>query len=114
MKYTFHGKEYRAQLEVTDWRISPSKKAGEPDWLVRQKQNLSQDKVSVSVYILPQTMNPNTPFRGHTKSTQSVFYQTSNGKDFPEVFAQAWRQVKRWTELSDDDLPKKFHKYRML
>lgn len=111
MKHTFHGKEYRAQLQVVDWRMYPSKKGGEPEWLVRQKQRLSKDKITVSVYILHQSVHTKTPFRGSSSNTHLVFYQTSNGKEIFGSFSLAWEKVKQWTDLSDDDLPKKFQQY---
>ncbi len=115
MKHTFHGKQYRVQLEVTDWRIFSRetrwKKGEEPQWSIEQKQTLSKDQVSISVYALPQTMHPSTAFSRVGSNNICVFYAQSNGDKCQEIFTQAWEEVKQWTGVSNDDLPQKFQRY---
>ncbi|WP_392530151.1 hypothetical protein [Nostoc sp. C117] len=114
-KHTFHGKQYRVLLEVTDWRIFPRetqwKKGEEPQWSIDQKQKLSNDKVTISAYALPQTMPSSTAFKRVGNKNTCIFWKQSNSEQCQEVFTEAWGKVKEWTSVSDEDLHQKFKPY---
>lgn len=114
-KHTFHGKQYRVLLEVTDWRIFPRetqwKKGEEPQWSIDQKQKLFRDEIIILAYALPQTMPSSTAFKRVGDKNICIFGKQANGEQYQESFTEAWGKVKQWTGLSDDNLPKRFKPY---
>lgn len=106
-KHTFHGKQYRVLLEVTDWRIF----AHEEVWTIEEKQRLYKDKITISAYTLPQTMPSRTRFKRIGESNTCIFWEQTNTEQCQKLFTEAWEKVKQWTGLSDDNLPKRFKPY---
>lgn len=109
--HVFHGRLYRVQLYVVDWRTyGPERqwsKTEEPDWSIKQKIRLARDLVSVSIHALPQKAHRYTAF------TKGIFimYESASSADCYELFHKAWSEVKSWAHVEDSALPSKFLPY---
>lgn len=56
-------------------------------------------------------MPSNTAFCRNGMNNICVFYAQTNGDKSQEIFNKAWKKVKEWTSVSNEDLHQKFKPY---